>query len=224
MVWVSVPAGRFTMGCSDGDEDCYDAERPAHEVAVPAFELTATEITQAQFVAVIGENPSVVSECADCPVDSVWWDEAVEVCAALGARLPSEAEWEYAARAGSPSRFGCGDDAACLDAVAWYGDNSDNTTHTVGSKDANDFGLHDMLGSVWEWTDDCWHASYEGAPVDGSAWVDPGPDVDCSFRVVRGGAWGMSPRGVRVSNRDYDYVDAYLVAPPGFRCARDGGE
>ena len=223
IVWVPIPAGSFEMGCSPGDEECFDVERPSHTVNISAFEMSATEITQAQFEEVIGENPSTVSICPDCPVDSVWWSEARQLCEAMGGRLPTEAEWEYAARAGSTTRFFCGDDSSCLDAVAWYVDNSDNVTHQVGQKEPNAFGLHDTLGNVWEWLEDCWHDDYTDAPDDGRAWEDT-EGGDCSYRILRGGCWGLGPRGLRVSNRDADYPDSYLIAPPGFRCVRDVAE
>ena len=219
--WVPIPAGRFEMGCSPGDSLCFDAERPRHAVDVPAFEMASTETTQAQFEAVMGFNPSGVSICARCPADTVMWHEAVEFCEAVGGRLPSESEWEHAARAGTTGAHFCGDDAR-VDEIAWFQPNADNQTHPVGRKTPNRFALYDTSGNVWEWVQDCWHDDYsDGPPNDGSAWIS---GADCSFRVLRGGSWGLELRGVRVSNRDADYVDSYLLPPPGFRCARDIGE
>ena len=218
LTWVAIPAGHFEMGCSENDDQCGDAERPVHTATIAAFSMTDTEITQAQYEAVIGSNPSVFFGCAECPVDSVLWAEAKAFCEAVGARLPTEAEWEYAARGGTTTRYPCGDDPACLDGLAWYFDNSNNATHPAGMKAANPFGLYDMLGNVWEWLEDCWHDDYTGDPPgDGSAWVE----ANCELRVVRGGSWGMQARGLRVSNRDGDYPDTYFLPPPGFRCARD---
>ena len=113
-------------------------------------------------------------------------------------RLLSEAEWEYAARAGTKTRWFCGADSSCLDAVAWYAANSGRKTYPVGSKRANPFGLHDVQGSLWEWVEDCWHPNYHGAPSDGSAWTSGG---DCSKRVLRGGSWASTAWTLRIANR-----------------------
>ena len=113
-------------------------------------------------------------------------------------RLLSEAEWEYAARAGTKTRWFCGSDSSCLDAVAWYAANSRRKTYPVGSKRANPFGLHDVQGSLWEWVEDCWHPNYHGAPSDGSAWTSRG---DCSKRVLRGGSWASTAWTLRIANR-----------------------
>jgi formylglycine-generating enzyme required for sulfatase activity len=216
ITWISIPAGSFEMGCLPGDPDCYDAERPRHTVEIRAFELTATEITQAQYEALIGENPSFYTDCPACPVEMVNWTESVAFCEALGVRLPTEAEWEYAARAGGSTIYLCGDEASCLDAAAWYFENADNQTHPVGEKAPNAFGLFDMAGNVAEWVRDCSHDDYSGAPTDGSAWEEEG----CEYRVLRGGAFGLDPIGLRASNRNWDYPDGYFTPSPGFRCAR----
>jgi len=216
--WITIPLNPYEMGCSPGDTECYDAELPVHTVTFAyGFEITETEITQHQYTAEIGDSPFYFSGCDNCPADSITWNEAHAFCEAIGARLPTEAEWEYAARGGTTTRYPCGDDASCLDAIAWYGDNSGAATHIVAQKDANGFGLYDMLGNVWEWTEDCWHDDYTSAPADGSAWVEDG----CTYRIVRGGCFGLGSRGLRVSNRDGDYPDSYLLPTPGFRCARD---
>jgi formylglycine-generating enzyme required for sulfatase activity len=221
IVWidvsVDVTGGEFEMGCSPGDTDCYDAESPVHTVTVAPFEMTEAEITQLQFEEELGENPSWFSGCPNCPVDSVTWHEAVEFCEAIGGRLPTEAEWEYAARGGTISIYVCGDNPACLDDVAWYLDNSDIATHPVKEKEANDFGFYDMQGNAWEWVQDSWHDDYTDAPTDGSAWEE-GPE---SYRVVRSGCFGLDALGMRVSNRSADYPDNYYIPYPGFRCARD---
>jgi len=216
--WVSVPAGSVEMGCSPADSECPSYEVPVHAVSIAAFEITETEITQAQYAEQnTGEHEYMFGACADCPADSMSWDEAAAFCKSIGGRLPSEAEWEYAARGGTDSVYGCGDDAACLEAVAWYFDNSGDRTHAVASKDANGFGLHDMLGNVWEWVEDCWHDDYSGdPPADGSAWEQEG----CTYRVLRGGCWGLAANGLRVSNRSGDFPDGYTIPGPGFRCAR----
>ena len=217
LVWVSIPAGTFEMGCSPGDGDCRDdgREEPRHTVNVPAFEMTGTEITQAQYFAVTGESPSYHAGCAGCPVEQVNWNQAKAFCEAIGGRLPSEAEWEFAARGGTTTRYYCGDDAACLDAVAWYSANSGSKTHPAGEKTANAFSLYDMLGNVWEWVEDCWHADYTGAPADGGVWRSG----SCVYLVLRGGSWNSYDVYLRVSYRpglpSYNRYSNY-----GFRCVR----
>ena len=129
------------------------------------------EVTQAQWQAVMGNNPSNFKGCDQCPVETVSWDDAQEFIRKLNAqndgykyRLPSEAEWEYACRAGTT-----GDYAGNLDEMAWYGKNSGGKTHSVGQKQANGLGLYDMHGNVWEWVEDRYHHNYNRAPTDGSA-------------------------------------------------------
>jgi formylglycine-generating enzyme required for sulfatase activity len=120
------------------------------------------------------------------------WNDAQEFCKMLSKltsrqyRLPSEAEWEYAARAGSTGDYCFGDDERLLDEYAWYEKNSDSKTHSVGQKKPNDWGLYDVHGNVWEWCEDVWHADYKEAPVDGSAWVSGG---DQDWNLLRGGSW-----------------------------------
>jgi formylglycine-generating enzyme required for sulfatase activity len=187
-------------------------------VDVSAFEMTETPITQAQYEAETGLNPSMYPDCPRCPVETVNWHEARAFCQVIGGRLPSEAEWEYAARGGTATRYYCGDKETCLDGIAWYLDNSGGQPQPVGEKEPNSFCLYDMLGNVWEWIEDCWHSDYsDNPPTDGSAWVEEG----CIYRILRGGSYGLGPRALRVSNRDGDYPDVYLLPAPGFRCARD---
>jgi formylglycine-generating enzyme required for sulfatase activity len=177
--------------------------------------MTVTEITQAQYAWVTGGNLSHFAGCPACPVEMVSWHEAGDFCRSIGGRLPSEAEWEYAARGGTATRYSCGDDAACLDAIAWYRANSSEETHAAGEKTANGFGLYDMLGNVLEWVEDCWHENYTGAPSTGEVWGGG----DCPDRVVRGGSWLTVSKSLRASNRGYYWPDLrmhYL----GFRCAR----
>ena len=198
---VRVDGGSFTMGCQSGRGwNCEDDEKPAHRVQVESFEIAKYEVTQALWEAVMGENPSWFGGCPECPVERVNWEDIEEFLAELNARtgggyrLPTEAEWEYAARGGRHSKGYqyAGSDNAGL--VAWYKKNSpENKTHPVGQKWANELGLHDMSGNVWEWVQDCWNDGYEGAPNDGGAWEGG----DCSMRVVRGGSWNYHAQVLR---------------------------
>jgi formylglycine-generating enzyme required for sulfatase activity len=213
--WLALPGGSFTMGCSPEDADCGDLEKPSHTVTLAAFELLATEVTEAQYEAVLGVNPacSYAAGGPDFPVECVRWAEAKAFCEAVGGRLPTEAEWEYAARAGTTTRYTCGDDPACLGDLAWYSANSDQTKHPVKLRAANAFGLYDMLGNVWELTAD-WHELYEAQPQTNPQ----GPDTGVN-RVIRGGGFSFAADSLRVSNRGAvpptDY--AHYI---GFRCAR----
>ena len=241
LTWVSISGGSFEMGCSPNDDDCYNDEEPRHSVNVPGFKMTKFEVTNAQYAAFLndrGNNNCADYPCVDAedddlrlsesggswsadggyenhPLVEVTWYGAKAFCEAAGGRLPSEAEWEYAARAGTTTRYYCGDDSSCLDDIACW---NKSDTCPVGQYDPNAFGLYDMLGGVWEWVEDCSHDDYEGAPTDGSVW----DDEQCfSDRMLRGGSWyGDLGRYLRASVRDNGNPDlrhSYL----GFRCARD---
>ncbi len=185
-IWI--PPGEFRMGDPDGPPE----ERPAHTAALArGFWLGKYLVTQGQWQAIAGSNPSGFTGDDWLPVENVSWEEAkafIEKLNALGQgvfRLPSEAEWEYACRAGSAARWSFGDDADELDACAWTCENASGRTHPVAQKRPNAWGLHDMHGNVCEWCEDHWHPTYEGAPADGSPWLDEGPGQ----RVTRGGSW-----------------------------------
>lgn len=214
---VEIPAGSFQMGTND-PEKSYCGPMHTVRIAKP-FALAKTEVTQGQWRAVMGNNQSVFSSCGDdCPAENVSWNEAQTFVEKLSQmtgqtyRLPSEAEWEYACRAGGWYAY-CGSDI--VDDVAWYGKNSDRTTHPVGKKQPNALGLFDMSGNVMEWTGDCWNSSYKGAPTDGSARTSG----DCSKRSQRGGAFGYPPDGVTPSIRTY-YSTSNRHMSFGFRPAR----
>ena len=211
---VTIPAGSFQMGGSKESR-----EAPIHTVNIPAFQMAKTEVTQAQWRAVMGDNPSKFSSCGDsCPVETVSWDDIQIFLQKLNAktgkqyRLPSEAEWEYACRAGGNHEYCGGND---LNAVGWTKENSGKKIQFVGKKRANAFGLYDMSGNVFEWTSDCLNVNYSGAPSNGSAWTSG----DCSGRVVRGGAWSDSAVHARAARR-LSIVVGIRHDGLGFRLAR----
>ncbi len=227
----ALPAGTLNMGSPEvktaglSEEALKYAgefeEQPQHLVRIPAFAIGVYEVTQAEWVAIMGENPS--STLGDrLPVENVSWEDAQEFARRLSERtgkryrLPTEAEWEYAARAGSTQTFPFGDDPSQLPAHAWFRSNAEAHSHPVGSREPNAFGLHDMLGNVWERTEDCWRAHYEEAPTDGSARLDG----DCDLRVVRGGSWVNLPQFLRPAAR-FRYSTRSRYEFVGLRIARD---
>ncbi|QDV91080.1 Serine/threonine-protein kinase pkn1 [Phycisphaerae bacterium RAS2] len=197
---VLIPAGEFMMGSPDDEEDRDSDEGPQHRVRISKpFYMGKYEVTQAQWQAIMGSNPSRFKGDGTLPVDSVSWEDCQAFCKKLSSRsgkevrLPSEAEWEYACRAGTTTRFCFGDSDSSLGSYAWYDENSDNKTHSVGGKRANAWGLHDMHGNVWEWCEDTHHDNYTGAPTDGRAWTTGGKQTS---RVLRGGSWVIGDRWV----------------------------
>jgi formylglycine-generating enzyme required for sulfatase activity len=207
---VVVPAGKFTMGSPSTERDRSSSEGPQHEVTIARpFAVGKTEVTFKQWDACVAAG--ACSEARDSswgrgdrPEINVSWDDAQHYAAWLSRitgkqyRLLSEAEWEYAARAGGQTRFSFGDDDSQLDQHAWYFGNSDRRTQPVGKKTANAFGLYDMHGNVFEWVEDPWHEGYEGAPSDGSAWLEGGAP---SRHVVRGGSWYYDSKNLRSASR-----------------------
>jgi len=194
LTYVWIPSGKFMMGCSPGDTECFDDVKPTREVTIPrGFWMAQTEVTQAAYQRVMGVNPSYF-QGTNRPVEGVSWNEASDYCGKVGLRLPTEAEWEYAARAGNPNaRYGE------IGSIAWDYANSGKQTHEVKQKQPNAWGLYDMLGNVWEWTLDLYANSTD--------------------RVVRGGSWSsLNPPGVRVSDR-YKYEPSRRGFTIGFRCA-----
>ena len=231
---VQIRAGTFMMGAPRSEKDSESWERPQHEVTVPTFFMGKYQVTQAQwkFVASLEQvnrelKPDPSNFKGDNrPVESVDWSDAVEFCDRLSQytkrnyRLPSEAEWEYACRAGTTTPFHFGEtitsDLANYDANYTYGagtkGNFREKTTEVGSFGvANAFGLYDMHGNVWEWCEDTWHSNYEGAPTDGRTWVEAeSSDNDNRSRVLRGGSWFDNPGICRSAYRNY-YVNYNLV-------------
>jgi formylglycine-generating enzyme required for sulfatase activity len=161
--WVPIPGGTFQMGCSTGDYECDEDEFPRHSVTLSGFEMLETEVTQAQFEAVMKWDPSCNyggGGGADSPVECVDWFRAKDYCEAIGGRLPTEAEWEYAARGGTTTKYYCGDAPECLNDIAWYDENSSVIKQPVRKKWPNAYGLYDMLGNVMEWTNDWYYSDY----------------------------------------------------------------
>jgi formylglycine-generating enzyme required for sulfatase activity len=205
---VGLPAGQFLMGSPDSDPDARDNEKPQHQVKVNSFAIGKYPITQAQYQAVMGNNPSQFKNNPQNPVECVSWNDAKAFCQKLSQitgktyRLPTEAEWEYACRAGTTTRYYFGDNDNQLGDYAWYEGNSNRTTHPVGQKKPNGWGLYDMSGNVWEWCEDDWHNSYAGAPNDGSAWLD-NDNRSQSLKCLRGGSWYNGPSYCRSAFRFY---------------------
>lgn len=190
-------------------------------VNIPSFAIGKTEVTQRQWKAIMGNNPSRFVACGlDCPVENVSWKDIAQFIRKLNQktgqnyRLPSEAEWEYAARGGGASDALFADNAAALEDQAWYIANSRKASRPVASKKPNAFGLHDLYGNVWEWVEDCFHASYAGLPLDGSAWT-----TACASpqRVLRGGSWSDEASSMRNRGR---YAPEIRNLITGFRLAR----
>jgi formylglycine-generating enzyme required for sulfatase activity/uncharacterized caspase-like protein len=229
---VVIPAGRFLMGSPSNEERRDADEGPQRWVDVARFAMGKHEVTQRQWEAVMGSNPSTFRSCGpNCPVERVSWNDAQEFVRRLNQRtgqnyrLSSEAEWEYAARAGSASIYpwgvrasrdhaNYGTDACCGGRAE--GRDRWKETAPVGQFPANAFGLHDMHGNVWEWVQDVWHDNYAGAPIDGSAWVTGG---DQSRGVLRGGSWSDAPQGLRSANRGRGGLDDSDIFT-GLRIAR----
>ena len=210
---VKIPGGRFLMGSPETEARRDDHEGPQHYVNVPEFFMGKYTVTQAQWQAVMGNNPSRFKG-KNRPVDKVNWNDATRFCQKLSEkmgrhyRLPSEAEWEYACRAGTTTPFYFGEaitpELVNYDSNYTYGNGPEGKyreeTTNVGIFPPNSFGLYDMHGNVWEWCQDIWHSNYDGAPVDGSAWVNRG---NSTRRVRRGGSWDHGPRRCRSAFRNY---------------------
>jgi formylglycine-generating enzyme required for sulfatase activity len=200
---VFVQGGTFTMGCtSEQGSDCDDWEKPTHRVTVSSFNIGKYEVTQAQWNAIMENNPSHFKG-DNLPVEYVSWDDVQEFIRRLNAitgkkyRLPTEAEWEYAARGGNKGNGYKYSGSNNIDNVAWYNENSSNTTHPVGTKQANELGIYDMFGNVFEWCSD-WYDDYSSA-----AQTNPMGASSGSYRVIRGGSWYYFASDCRVSFRNY---------------------
>ena len=224
MRFVYVPPGEFTMGSPEDEPGRDDDERQHKVILTEGFFMQETPVTQAQWAAVMGDNPSHFKKCGpDCPVESVSWDDAQRFLKKLNEgggeyeyRLPTEAQWEYACRAGTTTRYYTGDSKADLKRAGWYGENSGDKTHPVGQKKPNAFGLYDMHGNVWEWCQD-WFGDYPAGPV-----TDPTGPKCGSNRVLRGGGWYDNARYCRSADR-YGYYPSFRGSRYGFRLALSPG-
>ena len=219
---IRIPAGSFKMGSKTNDN-----ELPIHNVRLSSFQLGQYEITQKQWVNIMGDNPSKFTNCDNCPVEQVNWDDIQKFIKKLNRktgmnyRLPSEAEWEYACRNGGKitNDKDCNGSNPDSSYVAWDSTNSDKKTHPVGQKGANALGLYDISGNVWEWVQDCWdesNESYNGAPSNGDAWFGG----NCKMRVLRGGSWFNEKKYLRSTYRNR-YKSDLRYSSCGFRLAHD---
>jgi formylglycine-generating enzyme len=204
--YLWIPSGTFTMGCSPGDQQCFSEEMPAHRVTISkGFWIGQTEVTTDAYERFAGlaqnnadPSPQKPSDGNAMPIVVVTWNEASDYCVWAGGRLPTEAEWEYAARGGSnAARYGD------LDQIAWYQKNSGNKTHEVAKKQPNSFGLFDVLGNVWEWVSD-W---YDGTYYAHSSEVDPTGPESGTMHVMRGGSWMNTANLLRLSDRGRSNAD-----------------
>ena len=225
---VVIPAGSFKMGDLSG-KSIFPREKPVHEVKIGySFAVGKYEVTQAEWEAVMGKNPSKFKG-ARKPVDRVSWKDAKLFVFQLSERtgkeyrLLSESEWEYMARAGSTTKYPWGDKIertnAGLAQAKYRIEGSEKSTVPVGSYSANAFGVYDTAGNVEEWLEDCWHGTYKDAPIDGSAWLSASGG-DCEERVLRGGSWYSPPYGgLRSAGRNWNDASEVRFSL-GFRVAR----
>lgn len=219
---IKVQGGTFKMGSNDGEDD----EQPIHDVTVPTFYICKYEVTQKQWRDIMGENPSYFKGCDDCPVESVSWNDIQEFIKKLHKktgkkyRLPTEAEWEYAARGGNKSKGFKYAGSNTIDDVAWYLKNSfelgekhkNYGTNPVGLKKANELGIYDMNGNVYEWCQDRWHNNYKNAPANGSAWKSG----NSNYLVLRGGSWYSASEYCHITLR-FSFIPKKSSYRNGFR-------
>ena len=216
---IAVEGGTFQMGSPESDAEADDDEKPQHEVTLSNYYIGETEVTQELWETVMGSNPSEFKG-PKLPVEKVSWDDCQTFIGKLNAqtgmkfRLPTEAEWEYAARGGKKSKGYTYSGSNTIDDVAWYVANSGATTHEVGKKRANELGIYDMTGNVWEWCQDWYGETY----YENNSTTDPQGPVSGTSRVLRGGCWWFDSWLCRVADRNWlspGHRNDYL----GFRLA-----
>ena len=205
---IAVEGGTFQMGSPESDTEAYDDEKPQHEVTLSNYYIGETEVTQELWETVMGSNPSKLKG-PKLPVEKVSWDDCQAFIGKLNAqtgktfRLPTEAEWEYAARGGKKSKGYTYSGSNAIGDVAWHLDNSGNTTHEVGTKQANELGIYDMSGNVWEWCQDWYGETY----YKNSSTTDPQGPASGTSRVLRGGSRYDFAQCCRVAYRSNYYPD-----------------
>ena len=224
---VRIDGGKFYMGCiSDKDSDCYYWEKPGHEVEVSTFYLNKFPVTQSEWQAVVGTKPWFSKDCPNCPIEDVTWFDAQVFINMLNQltgryyRLPTEAEWEFAAKGGTKSlgyKYSGSNNASI---VAWYDANSGKTSHVVGTKLPNELGLYDMSGNVWQWCADWFDDKYYSKNVTDNPAGPTSGQVHDFYRSCRGGSWWAEMNNSRVTNRDR-YPPDGRDDDVGFRLARD---
>lgn len=223
MEFVWVEGGCYNMGCGDWTDNCDSDEKPVHEVCVDGFWVGKYEVTQGQWKQIMGNNPSYFDNGDNYPVEQVSWNDCQDFIDNLNSkssetfRLPTEAEWEYAARSGGkPQKYAGGDD---VDSLGWYEGNSGGQTHEVGTKSPNGLGIYDMSGNVWEWVSD-WYDDdyYENSPTD-----NPQGPSSGSYRVNRGGSWVNRAQYCRTAYRGWN-SPGDTGSNLGFRLALSPGQ
>ncbi len=221
---VQIAGGTYTMGCtSEQGSGCENDENPSHSVTLKSFSISKYEVTQAQWQQVMGSNPSHFKGCDNCPVELVSWDDVQEFISRLNQqtgqhyRLPTEAEWEYAARGGNNSRGNKYSGSNTINDVAWYGSNSNSKTHEVGTKQANELGIYDMTGNVWEWCSD-WYSDSYYSKYDNK--TNPKGPESGTYRVVRDGSWNYDVDLCRMAYRSRNSPEL-RYGNGGFRLAQD---
>ncbi len=231
MSLILIPAGEFEMGSPSREKRRKLWESPVHRVTIKKpFYFGRYPVTQEQWQKIMGNNPSFFKD-EQLPVENISWIEAQAFLQKLNAlekadetyclyRLPTEAEWEYAARAGTATSYFFGDDESKLKEYAWFLGNSGLETHPVGLKKPSTWGLYDIYGNVGEWVQDEYHISYKGAPTDGRAWENPFPNVSVPVRIRKGGGWNGNAGSCRSAERLFAAQDKRLNSL-GFRVVRE---
>ena len=205
-----IPAGKFVMGRNGVNGN----EEPARTVSLDAFYIDKYEVTQLQYLSAIGTNPSYFAKCPLCPVEKVTYHQASQYCAKVRKRLPTEAEWEKAARGGTTGWYYWGQ--GHMDLYAWYGNNAGKRTRPVGTRNPNRYGLYDMAGNVWEWVQDWYDPDYyKKSPVR-----NPKGPAKGTTKVIRGGSWGTPPAKIAHADRDSREPHTRYING-GFRCAKE---